>query len=210
MKNPLIRVDEESVFITVTNTMPYQTVTASVASLDVLNTHRVRVIEGVPLTTTVTGSMEVGIELANIIRGEPKNSPVTYRDGNPLNVSLDNLICEQDSRQEIIYDGDRAFLLTRGYTIILDTDDVPRIEPYTWLPVYHRNRLQIVAKIDGQRKLFLPRLILNLKKGNNLPVIHLNGDRLDMRKSNLAVDDDFYARRNRTNRSTPVEYPSQC
>lgn len=70
--------------------------------------------------------------------------------------------------------------LTRGFTALIDDDDLELVAGHRWQ--YHRNHAS--TKVKG-RRVFMHRLLIEVPPG--LVVDHCNGNGLDNRRSNLRV-----------------------
>jgi hypothetical protein len=80
----------------------------------------------------------------------------------------------------------------KGIKAIVDDEDYSRCKKHKWY--YTRmGEVHVVQFVTGCHKAhnikrtYLHRFIMNLENGNGLVVDHINGDRLDNRKSNLRV-----------------------
>jgi predicted GIY-YIG superfamily endonuclease len=86
-------------------------------------------------------------------------------------------------KREIVVDGDIARIpLTQGKVATIDTEDVGHVSQYSWCT---DNTGYAVAKVNG-KKVYLHRWLLELNDRSQI-ADHINGDRLDNRKSNLKV-----------------------
>lgn len=96
--------------------------------------------------------------------------------------------------------------LTQGKHALIDDEDYPRVKDYRWC--YHRKEGYAIATVyginpdrpRGQTTYGLHRLILGAPKG--VVVDHINGDKLDNRKSNLRLCDRHGNARNRSQPKT--------
>jgi predicted GIY-YIG superfamily endonuclease len=87
------------------------------------------------------------------------------------------------SKREIVVDGDVAHIpLTQGKVAIIDSEDVGRVSQHSWCIA---SKGYAGAKINGKRVL-LHRLLLKLANRSEV-VDHINGNKLDNRKSNLKI-----------------------
>lgn len=72
--------------------------------------------------------------------------------------------------------------------VIIDAEDIPKVEGYTWCVNKHKNTFYAVTNIQlGNRKyksLYLHRLIMDFPE---LHIDHVSGNGLDNRKSNLRI-----------------------
>jgi hypothetical protein len=73
--------------------------------------------------------------------------------------------------------------LTQEQTTLIDLDDYIRVDQYSWS--YHKSGYAC-AKVNSKHTK-LHRFILQLEVGDKRSVDHINGDKLDNRKSNLRI-----------------------
>lgn len=136
---------------------------------------------------TVVGTEMVSLD--SLILNLSPLAVVKKRNKNPhdytrTNLSLSRQTSRQPSRIEV--NGDVAYLILRdAQTVILDAEDVSRVEMYSWSTNIVRGIPHIVTVTNEGRKMRLPRLILSIHPKNNASLVHINGDPFDCRKSNL-------------------------
>jgi predicted GIY-YIG superfamily endonuclease len=86
-------------------------------------------------------------------------------------------------KRKIIVDGDIAYVpLTKGKMAIIDAEDVGRVSQHSWCI---DSMGYAVARVNG-KKVLLHRFLLRVTNRSQI-VDHINGDRLDNRKSNLKI-----------------------
>lgn len=87
--------------------------------------------------------------------------------------------------------------LTHGYKTIIDDEDYELVNKYNWY--YHNGYATTKVKVNGKRKhIYIHRLVNNTPDG--LITDHINGDRLNNRRSNLRSCTDKQNLRNRKKR----------
>jgi hypothetical protein len=89
------------------------------------------------------------------------------------------------ANREIYTDEEKSYVpLTRGLVSIIDTEDVPLVQGFTWRAAsgYARSHEIVDQNI---KTVSMHRLIINAPLG--LEVDHINGDKLDNRKINLRL-----------------------
>lgn len=98
-------------------------------------------------------------------------------------------------------DGTVSIPLTRGYTAIIDADDLPRVRDYTWHATNHENAIYAGTRLrdEAQTFVYLHRLIASVPKGAEAD--HINRNTLDNRKVNLRKCDGSLNGMNRGKRS---------
>lgn len=93
-----------------------------------------------------------------------------------------------------------ASILISGFVVLVDDEDVALVNKYRW-SVY-RDKYPIILHRSGPHSnrlvIQLPRLLMDAPKG--MEVDHINGDRLDNRRSNLRVCSHAENMRNRKRR----------
>lgn len=91
---------------------------------------------------------------------------------------------QSGAKRAIRVEGDIAFVpLTKGYEAIIDAEDVPAIQNYTWSAVVSGGKAHAVTHI-GEKFVYLRRLIAKPPKGRKMK----SGlDTLDCRKASLGV-----------------------
>jgi predicted GIY-YIG superfamily endonuclease len=96
-------------------------------------------------------------------------------------------------KREIIVDGDVAHIpLTQGKVAIIDTEDIGRVSQYSWCT---DNTGYALARINGKR-VYMHRWLLGLNYRSQI-VDHINGNKLDNRRSNLKAGTQAENLRNR-------------
>lgn len=75
--------------------------------------------------------------------------------------------------------------LTKGKVAIVDDEDYERFGEFNWHCVGGRYAARSVGGRKNKRMVYLHRLIIGAKDGEN--VDHINGDKFDNRKSNLRI-----------------------
>jgi predicted GIY-YIG superfamily endonuclease len=86
-------------------------------------------------------------------------------------------------KRKIIVDGDVAHIpLTQGKVAIIDTEDIGRVSQYSWCT---DNTGYALARINGKR-VYMHRWLLGLNYRSQI-VDHINGNKLDNRRSNMKV-----------------------
>lgn len=87
-------------------------------------------------------------------------------------------------KREIRIEGDVAYIpLSRGYTAIIDAEDVPLVNPYTWSAQVANGRAYAVTTING-RFTHLRQLLAKPAAGS---CVKSTGDSLDCRKATLEI-----------------------
>jgi hypothetical protein len=69
---------------------------------------------------------------------------------------------------------------------VVDAADYARLSEFRWY-LASNGYARRTSKADGQRKIYLHRAILGLEPGDKRQVDHINGDKLDNRRSNLRI-----------------------
>ena len=87
--------------------------------------------------------------------------------------------------------------LTQGKFAIIDDDDLPKISGRKW---QYCNGYAVSGSQKKENQLRMHRVIMGLSYGDNIWLDHINGNRLDNRKSNLRITD---ASSNQANRKAP-------
>lgn len=64
--------------------------------------------------------------------------------------------------------------------VLIDTEDVPKVEKYKWYITIRKAKLYCYGTVDGS-KIALHRFLIN----SSMIIDHINGNSLDNRKSNL-------------------------
>lgn len=95
--------------------------------------------------------------------------------------------------------------LTQGYTAIVDDEEYERVSPYNW---YVKGNKNVATNIRG-KQVFMSHLVLNID--GHQRVAYLNGDTLDLRKSNLKiVSRQELAFKKRKSNGTSSQYKGVC
>lgn len=87
----------------------------------------------------------------------------------------------------------------KGYTVIIDEEDLPKISPYSWR--VHKNKyvMSFIYLSPGKSKtIYMHRLLMGLLDSPGTEVDHKNRNPLDNRKSNIRMADRF---KNNTNKA---------
>lgn len=81
-------------------------------------------------------------------------------------------------------EGDVAFVsLTRGHEAMIDAEDVPFVEPYTWTALVSAGRAYAVTTID-LKTVYMRRLLARPAPGRR---VRQTADPLDCRKATLGI-----------------------
>lgn len=150
------------------------------------------------MTTTMRDDYEVGICASNIILDVPKSTVVSYCNGNPCDLRLENLEIvngkpwNRTMKPNRIYhrkDGAAYLaLMDDAYTLTIDADQIPRISQYQWR--LHKGRVvgrEINRKSGSEMNLALDRFICGIAKHDSRVVKFKNGDVTDYRRHNLKL-----------------------
>ena len=85
--------------------------------------------------------------------------------------------------------GDVAYVpLTKGYTALIDADDVPLVEDWNWHAVVGATTVYAARGMSAggkSRTIILHRVLISAPDG--MDVDHINGDGLDNRRANLRI-----------------------
>lgn len=169
-------------------------VTASCEHQHVLSQHRWRVINDVPVTTLLSGSLEYKHTIDYVLYGTNRTTFLTRRDNNPMNCIRENVRMSPGTRENVIVTKDAIsyLLLPNAQTVLIDTTDVELISHYLWYSMIYRNSLIIISRYaDGGliKKIQLSRLIMGVNLKSSHWVKHKNQDKLDCRRDNLYIED---------------------
>lgn len=191
MKNR-ISVSGSVLFVECDNVTPSVFMSCSVEDEVIIGEYRWRVIDGVPVTTKTSGSLEYRHTFDSVVLGVDRNSSLTRRDKNPLNCQRTNLSMSPSKRENVVLHGDEVsyIVLPNAQTVLIDTEDIPLVTQYLWYSLVYRGQQVVMSRfVDGEntRKVQLPRLLMNLDGQSSRSVKHRNGDRMDCRRSNLYV-----------------------
>lgn len=86
--------------------------------------------------------------------------------------------------------------LTKGKCAIVDDDDFEFVNQWKWYAHESQKTCYYVARRDtSNRFIYLHRFLINVEQGNT--VDHINGNRLDNRRSNLRICSSKENQRNR-------------
>ena len=170
------------------------TVTASTSDLDPLSQYRWRVIDGIPVTTRMSGSLEYRTTIDSVLLGVDRTVTLPRRDRNVLNSQRENIKMSPSARENVITTkGQVSYLiLPNAQTVVFDSDDAELVNQYTWYCLVYRGQPTIMARYNdgsGTRKVQLPRLLLGLTRQDSRSVKHRNDDRMDCRRQNLYLED---------------------
>ena len=162
--------------------------TASRQDQSVIEEHRWRLVGRD--VVTVDGTKR--LSLVSLILHSPSGSQPHQRDGNPLNLSRDNLRLGANAKMnEVLINGAYAYLtLPDARLAVVDAKDAERVQHYYWKMKRVRGEPVIRTQYktgEKWRKVDLARFVLNYS--GRRPVVHLNGDYLDCRTENLRVAD---------------------
>ena len=117
-------------------------------------------------------------------------------DNNPRNQKDPNEIVIHDDYAEIIlYEGKTCYEVDRA---LIDLDDIEKVKKYKWC--LNKKREKFVTTKDGY---FLHTLIMDCPKDKS--VMHINGNNLDNRKSNLRILEQTKRKRNEVTRKKMSE-----
>ena len=117
-------------------------------------------------------------------------------DNNPRNQKDPNEIVIHDDYAEIIlYEGKTCYEVDRA---LIDLDDIEKCKQYKWY--LNKKREKFVTTKDGY---FLHTLIMDCPKDKS--VMHINGNNLDNRKSNLRILEQTKRKRNEVTRKKMSE-----
>jgi hypothetical protein len=96
--------------------------------------------------------------------------------------------------------------LSNGGTTIVDPEDVPRLTGYTWYNNGHGYAYAYVKRSKPYRRVWMHRLIIGTP--DDMDTDHINGNKLDNRKSNLrcVTRRQNVANRPKLNRSCSSRY----
>lgn len=75
-----------------------------------------------------------------------------------------------------------------GHKFFLDLDDFELVSQYTWREGSHGYLMSAKSETEG---ILLHRLILSCNKGDGIIVDHINRNKMDCRKSNLRIADNY-------------------
>ena len=118
-------------------------------------------------------------------------------DNNPRNQKDPNEIVIHDDYAEIIlYEGKTCYEVDRA---LIDLDDIEKVKKYKWCLI-NKKREKFVTTKDGY---FLHTLIMDCPKDKS--VMHINGNNLDNRKSNLRILEQTKKKRNEVTRKKMSE-----
>lgn len=179
-------------YVELDNVTPSVYMSCSVEDQQVISEYRWRVIDGLPVTTKASGTMEYRHTFDSIVCNVHRNSSLTRRDKNPFNCQRQNMSMSPSKRENVILRGeDFSYLvLPNAQTVLIDTDDIDLVSQYLWYPLVYRGQQVIMSRYtDGQtvKKVQLPRLLVGVTPQNCQGVRHINNDRMDCRKENLVV-----------------------
>lgn len=88
-------------------------------------------------------------------------------------------------------DGTTAIIrLTQGYLTSIDSQDVPKIKPYSWIAMNNHSSRKVKGSIYAytrslNRTILMHRLIMGFPEKKQID--HINGNSLDNRKVNLRI-----------------------
>lgn len=167
-------------------------ITGSQCDSDIWEQHRWRFINNQCVTTQHNGTYEVAINAANVLFNVPKSVQVIRKSQNPYDYQRASLTLTPTTRSNTwIPQGDLTYMITTdGKTVILDTEDVSKINGYVWSTSATHGSLSIYtrATVNGETKRFtLYRLLLGIPHHSRTTVTYINGDVCDLRKQNLQL-----------------------
>jgi len=191
MKNRTV-VSGSVLFVEMDNVTPSVYMSCSVDDIDVIKEYRWRVIDGSPVTTKTSGTLEYRHTFDSIVLGVDRNGWLTRRDKNVLNCQRTNLSMSPSKRENVILRGEDVsyIVLPNAQTVLIDTEDMELVSQYLWYSIVYRGHQVVMSRYmdkEATRKVQLPRLLLQLDGQSSRSVKHHNGDRLDCRKQNLYI-----------------------
>lgn len=105
------------------------------------------------------------------------------------------------SKRQIRVEGEIAHIpLSRGYEAIIDAEDVPLVEPFTWSAQVSNGRPYAVTNLNG-RFVYLRQMLVKPPAGT---YVKSKGDSLDCRKASLEI---MRVRERRQRQVTPIAKP---
>lgn len=197
MRNPTRMVNDYTLAVTLLNTTGSIECLVNTDDAPKFANKRLRWLNCHVMTTAMVGDYELGFGAANVILGLPRHIVVSYADGNPFNLTTDNLELVKGVGSDATMKPNRiyyrkdgaAYLALRNdaFTVTVSGMDVGRIAEHQWY-VVKGNKI-ICKYADGikQRSLTLERYILGLDGKDPRGVTFKNKDNTDFRRANLVI-----------------------